>query len=116
FDGQRYGTSVLEGVLCDHTAPGRNLRVWVRLSSAGHIQSILNPPGNPKAKYFTATEYPADPDRWFARAKQQASSWWEHWRNWFWARFGERKPAPKALGNTQYQPEAPASGTYVFEP
>jgi polyhydroxyalkanoate synthase len=22
------------------------------LSQAGHIQSLLNPPGNPKAKYF----------------------------------------------------------------
>jgi polyhydroxyalkanoate synthase len=86
------------------------------LSSAGHIQSILNPPGNPKAKYFTAAEYPADPDQWFARAKQQAASWWEHWRDWLWARSGERKPAPKALGNTQYQPEAPAPGTYVLEP
>ncbi len=100
-----YATTQLLGGTCEFV-----------LSSAGHIQSILNPPGNPKAKYFTAAEYPVDPDQWFARAKQQDGSWWEHWRNWLWARSGERKPAPKALGNTQYQPEAPAPGTYIFEP
>jgi polyhydroxyalkanoate synthase len=77
---------------------------------------MLNPPGNPKAKFFTAAQYPADPDRWFASTKQQTGSWWEHWRDWLWARSGGRKPTPKVLGNTEYQPEAPAPGTYVFEP
>ena len=30
------------------------------LSNAGHIASLVNPPGNPKANYYTG---PVDPDR-----------------------------------------------------
>jgi polyhydroxyalkanoate synthase len=33
------------------------------LSSSGHIQSILNPPGNPKAKYFRNPQLPGDADQ-----------------------------------------------------
>ncbi|HEY7779882.1 MAG TPA: alpha/beta fold hydrolase [Ktedonobacterales bacterium] len=86
------------------------------LSSAGHIQSILNPPGNPKARYFTHAEYPANPTQWLARAEQQAGTWWDRWREWLGQRSGERVPAPTALGNERYPAGAPAPGTYVFEP
>ncbi|MGO8948081.1 MAG: alpha/beta fold hydrolase [Ktedonobacterales bacterium] len=86
------------------------------LSNAGHIQSILNPPGNPKATYFTGTEYPADPQQWLARAEQHSGSWWELWQSWLGERSGERIPAPRALGNKQYPAGTPAPGTYVFEP
>jgi len=86
------------------------------LSNAGHIQSILNPPGNPKAKYFTGAEYPADPEQWLARAEQRSGSWWDRWAQWLAERSGERVPAPQALGNGRYPPGAPAPGAYVFEP
>ncbi|MGZ3676853.1 MAG: alpha/beta fold hydrolase [Ktedonobacterales bacterium] len=86
------------------------------LSSAGHIQSILNPPGNPKARYFTNAEYPADPAQWLARAEQRSGSWWERWREWLGERSGERVSAPAAVGNARYPAGAPAPGTYVFEP
>ena len=33
------------------------------LSNGGHIQAILNPPGNPKASYLTSDELPADRGR-----------------------------------------------------
>src|SRR5258707_3216761 len=46
------------------------------LSSAGHIQSILNPPGNPKARYFTNAENPADAAHWLGRAGQRPGSCW----------------------------------------
>ena len=86
------------------------------LSNSGHIQAILNPPGNPKASYFVNERYPADPEQWLARAQQRAGSWWEDWRDWLGQRSGEQKAAPGELGNEQYQPGTPAPGSYVFEP
>jgi polyhydroxyalkanoate synthase len=85
------------------------------LSSSGHIQSILNPPGNPKAKYFRAENTPADADRWLAGATEHTGSWWEHWRDWLRERSGALKPAPKAVGSKQHRPIAKAPGAYVTE-
>jgi polyhydroxyalkanoate synthase len=86
------------------------------LSNSGHIQALLNPPGNPKASYFVNEHYPADPEQWLARAQKRSGSWWEEWRDWLGRRAGEKKLAPEALGNEQYQPGLPAPGSYVFEP
>jgi polyhydroxyalkanoate synthase len=86
------------------------------LSNSGHIQSMLNPPGNPKAKYFTGTQYPADPDQWLARAEERSGSWWELWQTWLGERSGKRVPARAALGNEHYPAGSSAPGTYVFEP
>ncbi len=86
------------------------------LSNSGHIQALLNPPGNPKASYFVNERYPADPGQWQAGAQKRAGSWWEDWRDWLGQRSGEQKAAPGELGNEQYQPGTPAPGSYVFEP
>ncbi len=86
------------------------------LSNSGHIQALLNPPGNPKASYFVNERYPADPGQWQAGAQKRSGSWWEDWRDWLNMHAGEKKPAPQGLGNEQYLPGAPAPGTYVFEP
>jgi len=86
------------------------------LSNSGHIQAILNPPGNPKASYFVNSRYQVDPEKWFPEAQKRSGSWWEDWQDWLGKRSGEQKPAPQELGNDQYQPGAPAPGTYVFEP
>ncbi len=40
------------------------------LSSSGHIQSILNPPGNPKARYMTSTEMPVKAEEWMEKFHQ----------------------------------------------
>ncbi len=86
------------------------------LSNSGHIQALLNPPGNPKASYFVNERYPADPEQWLAMAQKRSGSWWEDWRDWLGQRSGEQKAAPRELGNEQYQPGTPAPGSYVFEP
>ena len=86
------------------------------LSNSGHIQALLNPPGNPKASYFVNERYPADPGQWQARAQKRPGSWWEDWRDWLGQRSGEQRAAPRELGNERYQPGTPAPGTYVFEP
>nr|ALV86493.1 polyhydroxyalkanoate synthase [uncultured bacterium 20] len=83
------------------------------LSSSGHIQSIVNPPGNPKARFLTNPSFPADPDDWAAGATPHTGSWWEHWTDWLATRSGERKAAPKSLGSERHQPLAAAPGTYV---
>jgi polyhydroxyalkanoate synthase subunit PhaC len=85
------------------------------LSSSGHIQSIINPPGNPKARFFTNQHFPVSPDEWLAGAQEQSGSWWDHWRDWIVARSGESMEAPKTLGNKNYPQRDPAPGTYVFE-
>jgi polyhydroxyalkanoate synthase subunit PhaC len=86
------------------------------LSNSGHIQALINPPGNPKASYFVNERYPGDPEQWLAGSHKQAGSWWEDWAQWLGQRAGEQKPAPQSLGNDQYQPGVAAPGTYVFEP
>ena len=85
------------------------------LSSSGHIQSILNPPGNPKAKYFRNQHLPADADQWLAGANEQTGTWWEHWRDWLRERSGQQKLAPKTLGSKWHRAGAKAPGTYVVE-
>ena len=85
------------------------------LSNSGHIQSILNPPSNPKATFFTNTERPADAQIWLAGATKNPGSWWEHWKAWLLARSGLQKVAPTSLGNSTYQPLVEAPGTYVYE-
>ena len=42
------------------------------LSSSGHIQSILNPPGNPKANYFYNEQQPAEATEWLAGGRKSA--------------------------------------------
>ncbi len=84
------------------------------LSNSGHIQAILNPPGNPKAKYFVNDNLPATADEWAAGASEVMGSWWERWEKWLSARSGEKIPAPKKLGNRKYKAMDAAPGTYVL--
>ena len=87
------------------------------LSQAGHIQALLNPPGNPKAKYFHSETRPsADIDAWMnGQAMEKAGSWWPFWAQWLGEHSGPMKPAPKKIGSKKYPPIAPAPGAYVFE-
>ena len=87
------------------------------LSHSGHIQAIVNPPGNPKAKYYFAEggKPPATADAWLQTAKEHAGSWWPFWMQWLQARSGEQHPAPAALGNAAHPPGAAAPGQYVFD-
>lgn len=84
------------------------------LSNSGHIQAILNPPGNPKAKYFVNDKLPSTADEWAAGASEVNGSWWERWAKWLGERSGEMQPASKKLGSRKYKPLDPAPGTYVL--
>jgi polyhydroxyalkanoate synthase subunit PhaC len=83
------------------------------LSNAGHIASLINPPGNPKAHYFAGPEPGLDPDAWRAAAERHTGTWWEHWCQWILARSGEERPAPSRLGSRSHPPLEPAPGRYV---
>ena len=85
------------------------------LSNSGHIQSILNPPGNPKARYMTNSEMPADPKAWQESSTKHTDSWWLHWQSWLAERSGKTRNAPAKLGNKKYPAGEAAPGTYVHE-
>jgi polyhydroxyalkanoate synthase subunit PhaC len=85
------------------------------LSNSGHIQSILNPPGNPKARYMTNSEMPHDPAAWQENATKNADSWWLHWQKWLAERSGKTKNTPTSLGNKKYPAGEASPGTYVHE-
>lgn len=86
------------------------------LSNSGHIQAMLNPPGNKKSSYLTNPARPADANEWKAGATLQSGSWWEWWIKWLSARGGDKVAAPKTLGSKAYPPLCAAPGTFVLEP
>ena len=83
------------------------------LSNSGHIQSILNPPGNPKANYLESGKLSADPRAWYHDAQKHDGSWWPEWLGWIQARSGEQRQPLPALGNRKHPPLEAAPGTYV---
>ena len=85
------------------------------LSQSGHIQAILNPPGNPKAKFFRSGK-PMRPtaEEWMGEVSEVAGSWWPFWMEWLKSRSGALKDAPKALGNKAYPAGDSAPGAYAF--
>ncbi|GAA3795088.1 class II poly(R)-hydroxyalkanoic acid synthase [Qipengyuania pelagi] len=89
------------------------------LSHSGHMQAILNPPGNPKARYYVQKgdgPLPDTADEWLKGTEEVAGSWWPFWMDWLQTRSGEKVKAPGKLGNTKYKPLDPAPGLYVMEP
>ncbi|HMC09007.1 MAG TPA: alpha/beta fold hydrolase [Actinomycetota bacterium] len=84
------------------------------LSSSGHIQALVNPPGNPKARYLTNDQVPGTAEEWLKSATEHAGSWWDHWLGWLQARSGDERPAPKGLGNRRFPPLDAAPGRYVL--
>jgi polyhydroxyalkanoate synthase len=85
------------------------------LSSSGHIQSILNPPGNPKSRYMTGEEMAANADEWQENSTKHTDSWWLYWQAWQAERSGNLKKAPLKLGNKAYPAGEASPGTYVHE-
>ncbi|MEX3985476.1 alpha/beta fold hydrolase [Paraburkholderia sp. EG287A] len=110
--------------MTDHITPWKGVYNTARgfgghtrfvLSSSGHIQSLINPPGNPKAKYFLNPALPANADAWLDNAQVEKDSWWSNWRDWLVARSGEKRVAPATPGSERHPGIACAPGTYVLE-
>jgi polyhydroxyalkanoate synthase len=112
------------GARTDHLVPWESAyaatqvfggRVRYVLSNSGHIQALINPPGNPKATYLTNESNPADPAEWLKGAVPHVGSWWEDWSEWAQQRSGDLRSRPRALGSETFPPMTPAPGTYVTE-
>jgi len=110
------------GAVADHLTPWKGCYKTTRLlggpstfvlSYSGHIASLVNPPGNPKAHYWTGSTPGADPGQWLAGADRQQGSWWEAWADWATARADERQPQPENLGSERHPVLCPAPGLYV---
>ena len=85
------------------------------LSNAGHIQSLINPPGKGRSWFMAGPARAQTPDAWTKRQHKIEGSWWPHWAAWLRARSGTLQPATGGLGRDSHPPLAPAPGTYVFE-
>jgi polyhydroxyalkanoate synthase subunit PhaC len=105
------------GAEADHIAPWRGTYLTTQrvggearytLTSSGHIAGIVNPPGNPKAGYWTApARRGVNADDWLAGAERVKGSWWDHWVAWAAERSGTMVTPPQL-------PEGePAPGGYV---
>lgn len=84
------------------------------LSSSGHIQSLVNPIANTRAKYFSGSDLPLSAEDWLESAEQHSGSWWGDWSEWLAKRSGGKKNARKTLGSQHFKPMEDAPGTYVF--
>jgi polyhydroxyalkanoate synthase len=112
------------GAETDHLTPWQSCYKTVNLlggdtrfvlSSSGHIAAIINPPGNPKARYQVAEEYPKRAEKWRAGAETRPGTWWEDWVAWLADRSGPLVPAPRKLGTRKHKIVGAAPGEYVLE-
>lgn len=110
------------GAVTDHLTPWTGCFRTVQLlsgpstfvlSNAGHIASLVNPPGNPKATYYAGGPLDSDPQGWREGATKHTGSWWEPWADWINERSGARIAAPVDLGSEVYPPLVAAPGLYV---
>ena len=85
------------------------------LSTSGHIQALVNPPGNPKASYRAGPADAEDPAQWLESAQKFSDSWWVDFLGWLAERSGPEVDAPKTLGGEGFPPLGPAPGRYVME-
>jgi polyhydroxyalkanoate synthase len=114
--------SYVVGAETDHLVPWRGAYRTTQLlggeptfvlSGGGHIQHLVNPPGNPKARYRTGPVHDADPDAWLSTADSHPGTWWDHWADWVHARSGALRRPRRALGSRQHPPIEAAPGSYV---
>jgi len=116
--------TLVMAALTDHLTPWRGCYRTTQLfggestfilSNAGHIASLVNPPGNPKSSYFVGRKPGPDPDAWLQQAEKRGGTWWEAWSDWTLERSAGEHAAPVSLGSTQHPVIENAPGMYVRE-
>jgi poly[(R)-3-hydroxyalkanoate] polymerase subunit PhaC len=85
------------------------------LSGSGHVQSLVCPPANFQARYFTNSNIGSDPEAWFKSATEHKGTWWDNWLEWIEKRSGDKRAAPATLGGGGYEAIEPAPGRYVHQ-
>jgi len=77
------------------------------LSTSGHIASIVNPPGNPKATFQVNDENSPSPEEWLRTATTMPDSWWPDYVSWLGERSGPikgRQPSSEAPACPPWSP------------
>jgi len=112
------------GALTDHLVPWQSAyaatqhfggEVRFVLSNSGHIQALINPPGNPKASFWVGQDRPREPEQWLKGATRTIGSWWTDWAAWSIDRSGSERPRPRRLGSRRHPVLDAAPGHYVKE-
>jgi polyhydroxyalkanoate synthase subunit PhaC len=116
--------SYVIGAASDHICPWPTVyrsaqmlgeRCQFVLGGSGHIQTIVCPPGNPKAFYYTNPDKSVGPEAWLRTAGKSEGTWWDHFSAWCSKRSGPMVPAPSSPGSAAHPSLGKAPGTYVFE-
>ncbi len=106
----------------DHLVPWRACYASCRLfggpsefvlTSSGHIQSLVNPPGSPRMTVATGADTDRSADEWIAESVEAPGVWWERWAEWQAVRAGRERRAPRSLGSRVNRAGAVAPGDYV---
>lgn len=84
------------------------------LCQSGHIQTLINPPSNAKARFLTNAGKHASAEEFLASAETHSGSWWPHWLSWLNAHGGSKVAAPQTLGSQRHQPVMDAPGSYAL--
>ncbi len=84
------------------------------LSTSGHIASMVNPPGNPKATFQTAPDNPPEPADWLRQAQTVPGSWWPDYSAWLAERSGGQRDRLDEPGGG-FAPMEAAPGSYVHD-
>jgi polyhydroxyalkanoate synthase len=87
----------------------------VVVTSTGHIQTMVNPPGKARARYHAGPAAGPDPEGWIAGATEHEGSWWPRYADWLLERSGEERDAPSSQGSRRHAPIDPAPGRYVLD-
>jgi len=112
------------GALTDHLVPWESAYAATQhfsgdvrfvLSNSGHIQALINPPGNRKASFWVGDAQPAEPELWLKGATRTMGSWWTDWAAWTIDRSGPERPRPRKLGHRRHPVLEAAPGQYVKE-
>jgi polyhydroxyalkanoate synthase subunit PhaC len=110
------------GAVADHLTPWKGCYRTTQLlggdstfvlSNSGHIASLVNPPANPKARYWTGDPPGPDPGAWLAGAQEHQGSWWQPWADWITQRSGDQRRAGQHLGSEGHNILDHAPGRYV---
>ena len=101
--------ALVTGATTDHLTPWKGCYRTTQLlggpmtfvlSNAGHVASLVNPPGNPKATYWLGPKPGPNPEEWMQKATKHTGTWWEVWAQWA-SKHSGRKKRPRSRWATR---------------
>src|SRR5271156_16170 len=105
--------------LTDHITPWKAVYRTARifgdkttfvLSNSGHLQSLLNPPTNPKASFVVGAAKAPDGEAFAGAGEKGNGSWWPHCETGSSSARARKSPRPQALAAIVIRPARPRPG------